>query len=335
MYFRDARNLTAKQRQTLDRFMARDCDETGKKLNYTASNGERPSISTPATNVHVHLHDDLENGPPRPPAVPSTTSGREPGLPNNDPLDDVQEQLAALNVAVATLATAGGYDPGDDGQVPEDDNGDDTNNSSFTNDPTDGPDITSQIASQHVNSTDELPDIADINEKNRKFWAGSTSQSVTGGGDIAINSQGTPGKTDNGIDVNRRLSTGTKRLDRWPYKCQQPESLWHHQRCRHGEGDPHRGPGDGEQEPHATDKQTDQPHAGCQREDALMAKLEHAFPAYIVDRIERQGFAIAIACTQPGWRLCGQQSALRLVGNAADQLGHQYPPAPSTAGTAA
>ena len=46
MYFRDARNLTAKQRQTLDRFMARDCDATGKKLNYTASNGERPSIST-------------------------------------------------------------------------------------------------------------------------------------------------------------------------------------------------------------------------------------------------------------------------------------------------
>ena len=52
-----------------------------------------------------------------------------------------------------------------------------------------------------------------------------------------------------------------------------------------------------------------------------MAKLEHAFPAYIVDRIERQGFAIAIAGAQPGWRLCGQQSALRLVGNAADQLG--------------
>ena len=124
--------MTASQRLRIERRMARDCDETGKKLNYTASNGERPSISTPATNVHVHLHDDLENGPPRPPAVPSTTSGREPGLPNNDPLDDVQEQLAALNVAVATLATAGGYDPGDDGQVPEDDNGDDTNNSSFT-----------------------------------------------------------------------------------------------------------------------------------------------------------------------------------------------------------
>ena len=186
MFFRDARsNLTAKQRQTLDRFMARDCDETGKKLNYTASNGERPSISTPATNVHVHLHDDLENGPP---AVPSTTSGREPGLPNGNPLDDVMEQLNDLNVAVATLATASGFDPGDQ---PEDDNGDGT----FTNDPSDGPDITSQMATNHVNSTDELPDIADINEKNKKFWAGSTSQSVTGGGDIAINSQGTPGNT--------------------------------------------------------------------------------------------------------------------------------------------
>ena len=209
MYFRDARsNLTAKQRQTLDRFMARDCDETGKRLNYTASNGERPSISTPATNVHVHLHDDLENGPPRPPAVPSTTSGREPGLPNNDPLDDVMEQLNDLNVAVATLATAGGYDPGsddpDDVNQP-DSNGGVTYQSSGVGQSPDDRD--------NANTEDELPDIADINEKNRKFWAGSTSQSVTGGGDIAINSQGTPGRTDNGIDVNRRLSTGTKRLD--------------------------------------------------------------------------------------------------------------------------
>ena len=110
MFYRDARsNLTAKQRQTLERCMARDCDETDKKLNYTDRNGERLAKSTPATNVHVDGHDDLENGPH---AVPLTTSGREPAIPNGNPLDDVMEQLNDLNVAVATLATASGYDPG-------------------------------------------------------------------------------------------------------------------------------------------------------------------------------------------------------------------------------
>jgi hypothetical protein len=264
MWFTDSRDrMTASQRLRVERRMARDAamgtitrhgttrDEEGKPVaNYTMENGgmkEAPG----AGKIHLHFHgstgDEFNEGP----ATPSVTSGREPAMPGGD----LEERVESLEQAFVVLVGGG---------QPDDDNGDDPNQ--FTSDPTDGPDITSQIASQHVASTDvggkvlygpkgqpsgyqietadddpaeetttsgwqqgasammsgagapmgamdELPDIADINAKNRKFWAGSSSQSVTGMGDVPIGGQGTPGRTDNGIDVNRRLSTGTKRLD--------------------------------------------------------------------------------------------------------------------------
>ena len=84
-----------------------------------------------------------------------------------------------------------------------------------------------QPSGYQIETADELPDIGDINEKNRKFWSDSTSQSVTGMGNVPIGGQGTPGRPDNGIDVNRRLGTGSERLDPGRTKQQQPESVWH------------------------------------------------------------------------------------------------------------
>ena len=246
MFFTDSRDrMTASQRLRIERRMARDAamgtiarhgttrDEQGRPVaNYTMENGgmkEAPG----AGKIHLHFHgstgDEFGEGP----ATPSVTSGREPAMPNGNPLDDVMEQLNDLNVAVATLATAGGYDPGSDDPDDDDVNQPDANGgvtyqssgvgqSPDDRDNANTPDAVGgrtlygprkEASGYSIETSDELPDIADINAKNRKFWANTTSQSVTGMGDVPIGGQGTPGKTDSGIDMQRRLSTGEKRLD--------------------------------------------------------------------------------------------------------------------------
>ena len=122
MYFTDSRDrMTASQRLRIERRMARDAamgtitrhgttrDEEGKPVaNYTMSNGgmkEAPG----AGKIHLHFHgstgdefnDPLDNGPP---AVPSTTSGREPAMPEGD----LGEPSRTWKCAVATIV---GSDP--------------------------------------------------------------------------------------------------------------------------------------------------------------------------------------------------------------------------------
>ena len=279
MFFTDSRpHLTPSQRMRIERRMARDrsvtFDETGKAtMNYTLPNAERPDLDMRG-HVHVHIHtgddDPLDNGPPdvgmRSTAT-STTSGREPGLAGHD----VEEQLGNLEVAVAILS--GGGDPD---QAPEDDNSD-PDQSAFTNDPDDGPDITSQIATNHAMgnndgvggrnlygpgkqvagyeiNTDALPDddIASINSRNRAFWGqgngttagGGKLTPAPGGGRESESGSFMPNQAG-GINQARRTSTGQQRLDPGKTSANNLKAFGTERR-RYGEGDPTRGPRNGE-----------------------------------------------------------------------------------------
>ena len=59
-----------------------------------------------------------------------------------------------------------------------------------------------------------------------------------------------------------------------------------------------------------------------------MAKLEHAFPAYIVDRIERQGFAIAIAVLNLAGDSAGSKAHYASLATRLTSWGEQSPTSP-------
>jgi hypothetical protein len=226
MYTTDTRDhLTARQRRTLDRFMK---DETGKPtMNFTKSNGAQPELQTP-NRVHLHLYNDDstvgattlyglrkeasgyqidDDDPAAGSLATSTTSGREPALAG----EDIEDRLENLERAVVVLAQGGDLDDGGD---------DDDQNSFTTGSSGNTPDPDSQMASAHVRqqqANDELPSAASINEKNKVFWSNTSSQSVSAMGSPSAtppnSREGQPGRTDSGIDVNRRLSTGSQRLN--------------------------------------------------------------------------------------------------------------------------
>jgi hypothetical protein len=150
-------------------------------------------------NIHLHGTRDEESS-----TEPSRSSGTEPAI-NNGAAGSIEDRLQTLELAIAMLVQNQGGES-DNGDQPEADPDPDPDQSEAGNEP----DVSQQQATQEVNSTDELPDIAHINETNKAFWANTTSQSVTGMGDVPANSrEGQPGRSDNNLDIGRRLSTAS------------------------------------------------------------------------------------------------------------------------------
>ena len=188
---------------------------------YTAQNGRLPDTPSPRViasgtandgPVHVYLHGarDAEAEQPDPSRRPAM---REPGLdPNNEALADLAEQVAALNIAVARMAQGQGMGLPDDDpdQVGEGEA------NQFPDDPSDPGDILSQVASNHANSSDALPDDPQsINAKNAAHWQGKGGTTTGGSQSLPPSSR----KAESGgylpnatgsINTNRRLSTTAK-----------------------------------------------------------------------------------------------------------------------------
>ena len=223
-YTRDSSTTLNERGETVAQRHARELDgevrahrhATRDGANLTLPNGAMPSLGNPP--VHIHIHDSTGEevggktlyGPKNQPMgyainTDNDPAARRPAMREpaiSDPQSDLSERVGNLETVVAGILTGNGDDMDGEGGTPLQSE--------------QGEDVNQQLASAMTrqSSADALPATpAEINQANRAAWNLEGRNMTGGAAGIPPNGQGTPGRTDSGIDQNRRLSTGAKRME--------------------------------------------------------------------------------------------------------------------------